>query len=689
MLNAACHAYYVLDQPSIEDSVYDLLYRELLDLEAKNPLLITDDSPSQRLGGPPAKKFESVKHRISLLSLDNAFNIQELSNWYSRVQKVLQLKNDLNQINVDLTLVAELKIDGNALALSYQNGILVKAATRGDGTSGELITQNVRTITSIPLRLHLKNPPPWLEIRGEAFIPNEIFASINVEREQSGENLFANARNACAGTLRQLNPKIVANRKLDFFAYTVHLPESWQASKGETQKPTNQLEALEWLRAAGFKVNPNTKGIKHFVEIEKFFSFWETDRKQLPYATDGVVVKLNDFELQNKAGVTHKAPRWAIALKYPAEEAPSKIINITYQVGRTGVVTPVAEFEPIALAGTTVSRATLHNANRIALLDLHKGDTIVVRKAGEIIPEVIRVLSDLRLPNAKRIVLPETCPECHSTLNQSKDEAATRCLNSSCPAILCGAIKHWVSKGSMDVDGLGNKLIRQLVELKLITSIASLYELEVMHLSNLSRMGQKSAEKLIVSLNNSKSRSWHRQLYGLGINHIGETNAKALTEVFPSADELRQAACNSPELITAIEGIGTEIAQSLKDWFSRHSNQELLKALKRVGLTLEANEAAIQSQIEEETHDMNALKKEVFVLTGSMTTFSRREAKELIEKAGGKVTSAVSAKTTYLVAGSSAGSKLTKANELGVTVINEQQLINLLPFFPQSREHSH
>ncbi|MEN9495919.1 MAG: ligase, partial [Cyanobacteriota bacterium] len=396
LLSRAAHAYYVLDAPEMEDAVYDRLYRELLDLETAHPELITPDSPTQRVGGAPAEGFQSVRHRIGLLSLDNAFNTAELEAWYTRLLRVLDREPAAGEPEPPLAMVGELKIDGNALALSYANGLLLRAATRGDGEQGEEITANVRTIASLPLRLQLEQPPAWVEVRGEALIPDATFAAINAERAARGEALFANPRNACAGTLRQLDPRVVAARRLDFFAYTLHLPADWQPGRGDPPRPTSQWESLQWLRAAGFKVNPNAALLPDLAAVEAFFAQWDEGRRRLPYATDGVVVKLDDLRLQDAAGFTQKAPRWAIALKYPAEEAPSRLLRLSCQVGRTGVVTPVAEFEPVPLAGTVVGRATLHNADRLAELDLHAGDTIVVRKAGEIIPEVLRVLPALR-----------------------------------------------------------------------------------------------------------------------------------------------------------------------------------------------------------------------------------------------------------------------------------------------------
>ena len=669
LLSHAAHAYYVLDAPELEDPVYDRLYRELLELEAAHPELITPDSPTQRVGGTPAAAFSSVEHRIPLLSLDNAFSSEELEAWYGRLLKVLD-----REAGTALPMVGELKIDGNALALSYENGLLVRAATRGDGERGEEITANVRTIASVPLRLLLPHPPAWLEVRGEALIPDATFAAINAERAERDEAPFANPRNACAGTLRQLDPKVVAARRLDFFAYTLHLPPD------PPQGPRSQWECLQWLQRAGFKVNPNAELLPDLAAVETFFSAWETGRRSLAYATDGVVVKLNDLRLQDAAGFTQKAPRWAIALKYAAEEAPSRLLRLACQVGRTGVVTPVAEFEPVPLAGTMVSRATLHNADRLAELDLHAGDTIVVRKAGEIIPEVVRVLGELRPAGATQLALPNLCPECGSELVREEGEAATRCVNSSCPAILRGALRHWVSKGGLDVDGLGAKLIEQLVEKGLVSSIADLYRLDGALLASLERMGAKSAENLVTALAASRAQPWHRQLYGLGIHHVGEVSAKALATAFPSAAELATAAATAaatPPSITAVFGIGAEIAQSLQQWFATPANRLLLEQLAGLGFSLAAGpgERAASAAA---AGQQAPLAGQTFVLTGSLPSLSRSAAQALIEAAGGKVSGSVSKKTSYVVAGEEAGSKLSKAEGLGVAVLDEAGLRALL-----------
>ena len=665
LLNRAGHAYYVLDAPVMEDAVYDRLYRELLELEQKHPNLQRSDSPTQRVGGAPAEGFTSVEHRVGMLSLDNAFNRDDLQAWHERLLKVLDRPSDTR-----LPLVGELKIDGNALALSYRNGVLERAATRGDGSRGEEITANVRTISSIPLRLQIENPPEWVEVRGEAFIPDATFAAINAEREQRGEALFANPRNACAGTLRQLDPKVVAARRLDFFAYTLHLP-------GDAQPP-GQWAALEWLNRAGFRVNPNRELCGDLAAIQRFCDHWEQGRHDLPYATDGVVVKLDDLQLQDEAGFTQKAPRWAIALKYPAEEAPTRLLRVGAQVGRTGAITPVAEFEAVALAGTSVSRATLHNADRIAELDLHLGDTIVVRKAGEIIPEVVRVLPELRPSDATPVQLPQHCPECGSNLVREGDEAATRCVNSSCPAILRGGLRHWVSKGALDVDGLGSKLIEQLVDRGLVGSLADLYRLDAALLASLDRMGDKSATNLVEALEASKQQPWHRQLYGLGIRHIGEVNAKALAAAFFSINSLAAAALEAPEQIAELHGIGPEISASLGQWLRTPANQQLLQDLRSVGLSLEASASEQEAASQAGADADGVLQGKTLVLTGTLPNLSRSEAKALIEAAGGKVSGSVSKKTDYLVAGEAAGSKLTKAESLGVTVLSEADLTALL-----------
>ena len=672
LLNKAAHAYYVKNEPIMEDSVYDSLYKELIIIEERYPNLITEDSPSHRIGEPPSVGFKSNIHRIPLHSLDNAFNFNDLQSWFERINKIIGSDETINSNNCLIKMVGELKIDGNAIALSYSNGILTRATTRGDGNEGEDITKNARTIPSIPLRLQMPNSPEWVEVRGEAFISNDRFNEINKQRKNNGDELFANPRNACAGTLRQLDSRIVSERKLDFFAYTLHLPKINNKTISNSF-PKNQWEALNWLRRCGFKINPNAELFDNLSDVNNFFNKWETKRKNLSYATDGVVIKLNSFAQQEIAGFTQKAPRWAIALKYQAEETATQLIRLSYQVGRTGAVTPIAEFKPVLLAGTTVSRATLHNANRLVELDLHCGDSIVVRKAGEIIPEVLRVIKDLRQKQSVPLALPIYCPECKSLLSKEKNQAITRCINNKCPAILRGLIRHWVSKSAMDIEGLGNKIIEQLVSKNVILSIASLYKLNINTLKNLDRMGEKSAKNLIDAIEKSKNQHWHKQLYGLGIQHIGEANAKLLANVFKSESELFNTLKNSPENISNIPGIGQEILESLKEWINKQSNQELIKELKALGINLKAN----MKEIKILESQKEIFKGKTFVITGKLESMTRNQAQTYIENAGGNIRTSVTKETSFLIAGENTGSKFTKAKILGVKIINEFELKKL------------
>ena len=698
LLQKAAHAYYGLDAPIMEDAVYDRLYRELEDLETRYPESVTLDSPTQRVGDVPANYFESVSHRIPLYSLENAFNWDEFQAWEQRWQRYDRSQQDpateadaigesedqarnaeaqnpeaQNSEGQNPDYVCELKIDGSALALSYENGILVRGVTRGDGSQGEDITPNVKTIRSIPLRLLTENPPTWLEVRGEAFLPLGTFEQLNHDRQAQGEALFANPRNAAAGTLRQLDARIVAQRRLDFFAYTLHLPEDTTPSAQSLLQ--TQWESLEYLQNLGFRVNPHRQRCQGLAAVRLFFDHWDNDRHDLPYLTDGVVVKLNRLALQQSLGFTQKFPRWAIALKYPAEEVPARVHQLVFQVGRTGAVTPVAEFEPVPLGGTIVSRATLHNRDRLAELDLHQGDTIVVRKAGEIIPEVVRVLVELRPPHSDRFCFPEHCPECDHPLHQAADVAAIRCINASCPAILKGSLIHWVSRHALDIDGIGIKLIDQLVDRSLVKSVADLYHLSVEQLIELDRLGSKSAEKLIAAIHRSKERPWGRVLYGLGIRHVGTVNAQTLSQTFSSVDALATA---TSETIAMVYGIGEEIAQSVQEWFANESNQQLIQDLKTIGLQLILPDASSDQDSSPLTPKLFPLAGKTIVITGTLPTLKREEAKSLIEQNGGKVTSSVSQKTSYVLAGAEAGSKLTKAETIGIPILSESDLLNLI-----------
>jgi DNA ligase (NAD+) len=661
----ASYAYYVLDDPIMEDAVYDQLYRQLEELESQYPELITSDSPTQRVGDKPAAQFTSVKHNIPLYSLENAFSLEELEKWEKRWQRQA---TDLN----NFAYVCELKIDGSALALTYKKGVLVRGATRGDGVTGENITQNVRTIRTIPLRLNSINPPLLVEVRGEAFLSIEVFEQINREREAAGEPLFANPRNAAAGTLRQLNSKVVAKRRLNFFAYTLHISDK---GNGESKLsiPQTQWESLEFLQQIGFLVNPNRKLCQSLAEVEEYYQYWDKARQNLAYMTDGVVVKLNDYSLQQQLGFTQKFPRWAIALKYPAEEAPTLVKDIIVNVGRTGAVTPMAVMEPVRLAGTTVQRATLHNSDRVRELDIRVGDTVIVRKAGEIIPEVVRVLPQLRPPHSEPYQMPIHCPECGSALVRPLAEAVTRCVNSSCPAILRGSLVHWTSRDALDIRGLGEKIVILLIANNLVNSIADLYSLTVEQIAPLERMGTKSAQNLVEAIAASKQQPYARVLYGLGIRYVGSVNARILAENFPTIEALSQA---SVAALEGVYGIGTEIAQSVVQWFRIAANQALIERLQVAGLQL--SQLSPSQRAHGTSFERKTVAGKTFVLTGTLPNLKRDEAKTLIEQAGGKVTSSVSRATDYLVVGENAGSKLEKAQSLGITQLSEAQLLALL-----------
>jgi DNA ligase (NAD+) len=654
-LQEAGYAYYVLDAPIMEDAVYDRLYRQLQDLEGQYPELITPDSPTQRVGDKPATQFQSIAHNIPLYSLENAFNREELSKWETRWQKQI---NDTQ----DASYVCELKIDGSALALTYEAGILVRGVTRGDGMTGEDITPNVRTIRTIPLKLALDNPPSVVEVRGEAFLPIAVFEQINREREARSEVLFANPRNAAAGTLRQLDPQIVDRRKLNFFAYTLHLPDS---------RLLSQWESLELLQQMGFLVNPHRQLCPSLADVEAYYQHWENRRKELAYLTDGVVVKINSYKLQKRLGFTQKFPRWAIALKYPAEEVPTVVKDIIVNVGRTGAVTPMAIMEPVQLGGTTVQRATLHNSDRVTELDIRIGDTVVIRKAGEIIPEVISVLTQLRPPDTQAYQMPSHCPECNSVLVRPTGESVTRCVNNSCPAILRGSVIHWASRDALDIRGLGEKNVVLLINNNLVKSIADLYFLTVDQIASLERMGTKSAAKLVSAIAESKARPYHKVLYGLGIRYVGSVNAKLLAENFHSIEALSQA---SVESLAAVYGIGDEIARSVFEWLRIPNNQALIQQLQTIDLQF----SSVPSIIERANSSANILTGKTLVITGTLPSLKRQEAQAIIEQVGGKVSGSISSKTDYLVVGENAGSKLAKAEALNIVQLSEADLLKLI-----------
>ncbi len=668
LIDDANYAYYTLDMPEIEDAIYDSLYKELIEIEEKHPSLRTIDSPTNRLGGKISDGFKKIIHTIPLYSLDNAFNSQEVNNWLIKIEKLLSQGKDISDMKN--LLVAELKIDGNALALKYQNGVLVSAATRGDGHEGEDITINAKRIRSIPLRLRINDPPEILEVRGEAFISNISFQEINAYREAKGEPLFANPRNACAGSLRQLDPKVVSKRNLDFYAYQVHFPNNLLFSR----KCNNQWARLEFLKDCGFKINIHSKLISNKAELEKYYEFWKKERNKINFDADGIVIKINDIKNQEILGHTQKAPRWAIALKFPAEEITTKIQSLSFQVGRSGAITPVANFDEVQLAGTKVSRATLHNIERFEYLDIHYSDTIIVRKAGEIIPEVVKVIKELRINNPSKIKFPKSCPSCGGKLEKIPTEATIKCINRNCEAILIGLLKHWVSKSAMNIDGLGAKIIEQLLEAKLIKNISDLYTLNYEKLIKLERMGDKSILNLLKGIENSKNQLWSKKLYGLGINHIGQVTAKNICNKFNCIEDLKEASLNNPNKLIEINGIGDEIIESLKTWFESKENINLITLLHDRGVLFhdEINENPI---IHNQNNEIN---KKVFVLTGTMKSFSREQLITKIEGCGGQVKNSISKNIDYLIVGNKAGSKLEKAKKLGTNILKEEELIKLL-----------
>ena len=640
--------YYVQDSPEISDREYDLLLEKLQALELKHPELITPDSPTQRVGGRPAEGFPEVVHRLPMLSLDNSYNIDELRAFDERCRKLAEGRL--------LEYVAELKIDGLSLSLNYQEDVLRRGVTRGDGRIGEEVTQNARTIRSIPLRLNskAKNIKGEIEVRGEVFIPLDVFRKTNEEREEQGEPRFANPRNAAAGAIRQLDSKLVARRKLDMFAYDLLV---------NGRKPfATHWDSLSWLTDAGFRVNPHRKLCKTIEQVIDFANEKEALRDDLGYEIDGLVVKVNSTALQDDFGTTQKAPRWAVAYKYPARQAATQVLSIVVQVGRTGALTPVANLEPVFLAGTTVSRATLHNEDEIKRLGLKIGDWVMIEKSGEIIPKVLNVIKAKRTGKEKPFKPPTHCPVCGGEISRPEGEVVARCVAADCAAQLIGRILHFASRRAMRIEGLGDVLVVQLVDAKLVKDVGDLYSLTIEQVVNLPRMAKKSATNLLEQIEASKSRDLTNLVYALGLRHVGERTAGILARHFGSLKNLSQA---TVEELDDIPEIGLTVAQSVHDWFEDDGNLQLCDRLRTLGVRTELAKAK-----DSETDERFAGKQ--FVLTGKMEGFTRDEAKALIEARGGRVNSSVSKKTDYVIAGEEAGSKLDKATELGVNVIDEQ-----------------
>lgn len=642
------HRYYVLDNPEITDAEYDALMRKLLKYEEEHPDKITPDSPSQKIGGVILEGFESVTHEVQMQSLQDAFNFDEVKDFDNRVKDALGRKT---------AYAVEHKIDGLSVSLEYENSVFKRGSTRGDGNVGEDVTENLKTVMSIPLKLNID--VPYLEVRGEVFISKKNFEKINAERELLGEQVFANPRNAAAGSLRQLNSAVAAKRNLDIFVFNIQ--------KVEGVEIKSHLEGLEFLRKAGFKVISNDvlfdtiedafREVEHIGEI----------RSSLYYDIDGAVIKVNDLNDRELLGSTAKTPKWAIAYKYPAEQKKTKIRDIVIQVGRTGVLTPNAEFDPVTVSGSVIARATLHNEDYIKMKDIRIGDTVLVQKAGDIIPEVVRVITEERNGSEVPYVMPHSCPVCGAPVHREEGEAALRCTDALCPAQLARSIEHFVSRDAMDIEGLGPSIVDKFLENGLIKSSADLYYIKAEDIASLDKMGQKSAENLIASLEKSKGNDMSRLLFGLGIRHIGLGAAKKISQAVGSVDALFDI---TAEELCTIDDVGTIMAESLVDYFGRESTRELIDALKGAGvnmLSLTSNEKT-----------GSALEGLTFVITGTLPTMGRKEATELIEANGGKVTGSVSKKTDYLLAGEEAGSKLDKANSLGIKVISEEELYQLL-----------
>ena len=658
-------AYYVEAKPTISDRDYDRLYHELLDLEKQFPDLATPDSPSRRVGGEPLKEFKTVRHVVPMMSLENTYSQEEVRDFVKRVQKLLP--------DEKLEWVVEPKVDGVAVSLRYENGVFTTGATRGDGTTGDDITANLKTIRSVPLKIGRDGVSPSpiniLEVRGEIFLPRAGFEKLNAERKSAGEEMFANPRNAAAGSLKQLDPKIVAKRPLDTILYGIG-----QIASGTGFQAVIKTQAglLDYLQSLGFKTPERTWFCRSEDDLLAAIAELDKVRKKFPYETDGAVIKLNSFEQQRRVGATAKAPRWAIAYKYAPEQAETKLKAITIQVGRTGALTPVAELEPVFLAGSTISRATLHNEDYIREKDIRIGDTVVIEKAGEVIPAVVSVVLKKRIGSGKSFHFPKTCPECGSKVakeigGDEEEGSIWRCVNPDCPAQVRGRLEHWCARGAMDIEGGGEVLVAQLVKNGLVHDVADLYSLKLEPVAALERMGEKSAKNFIDALAASKSCDLWRLLFGLGILHVGAGVAKSLARHFPTLDDIFAA---NAEQLTEADDIGEVIAQSLGQWHGESRNQKLIERLRAAGLNF-------KSELYQPAAKAGPLAGKTFVLTGTLPTLTREEATAKIEAAGGKVSGSVSKKTDYVLAGEEAGSKLDKAQKLGVKIISEAEFLKM------------
>lgn len=650
-LNQYAYEYYVIDQPTVEDYVYDRFYKELSDIEEQYPELITEDSPTQRVGGKVLSGFEKVTHDVPLYSLNDVFSKEELLAFDQRVQKTL---------GHPVSYVCELKIDGLSISLKYENGRFIQGATRGDGTVGENITENLKTVKSIPITL---KKPVSFEVRGECYMPKASFVKLNLEREEAGKEVFANPRNAAAGSLRQLDTRIAASRNLSTFLYTV-------ADFGPLTAQT-QEEALEELASLGFRVNQERKLCQTIDEVWAYIEEYHEKRNALSYEIDGIVVKVNEFELQDQLGFTVKAPRWAAAYKFPPEEAETVVENIEWTIGRTGVVTPTAVMTPVRVAGTTVSRASLHNVDFIQMKDIRLGDSVIIYKAGDIIPEVSSVLVDKRSKESQPYEVPTHCPVCDSELVHLEEEVALRCINPKCPALLKEGLNHFVSRNAMNIEGLGPRVLEQMYDKELVKDVADLYKLTEEELLTLDKIKEKSANNILNAIHASKTNSVERLIFGLGIRHVGSKAAQILAEHFGNLRAISKA---TAEEVVALNTIGQTIADSLVTYFENEEVHQLMDELEQVGVNFEY--LGLRSSDIEKVD--SPFKDKTVVLTGKLSHYTREEAKEKIEALGGKVTGSVSKKTDIVVAGEDAGSKLAKAESLGVTVWNEQEMVKAI-----------
>ena len=650
-INYHNHRYYVLDDPVIDDAAYDRLLQELRQLEKQYPELVTPDSPTHRIGGDPAEGFVQVEHRHTMLSLGNAFDDDSLDAWYRRIKNLLD--------DADFAMTCELKIDGLAVSLIYEDGVLVQGATRGNGFVGENVTQNLRTIRSIPLVLR-GGPPPYLEVRGEVYMPVESFRCLNEDRALRGEPLFANPRNSGAGTIRQLDPKVTASRNMQIWVYAL--------GESNGMAPEDHWASLEWLQSLGFRTNSNNRLCQTLEEVKAYYREWVERRHDLPYEVDGVVVKVNPFNYQNSLGVAGREPRWAIAYKFPAERAVTKLLDIVINVGRTGSLNPQAVLEPVVVSGATVRHASLHNEDDIHRKGLKIGDWVTIERAGDVIPHIVGPIPDRRTGYEVEFRMPETCPECRTLVVKPEDEAMHRCPNSSCPAQFFELLKHFVSRGAMDMDGLGEQWCRILIDENLVGTVADLYFLEKDKLLGLDRMGDRLATKIQENIESSKMRPLPRILFALGITHVGAEVAELLTQRFASVEQLAQA---SQEDLTEIPGVGPKIAQSVFDYFQVEENLAVIEKLRRAGVKLH-HEIEVVNPSELPWHGL------AFVVTGTLLSMTRREGESRIKALGGSVTSSVTRKTHFLVAGASPGSKLDTANRLGTRVLDEGAFLNLL-----------